>query len=242
MFPIGDDDSQRRSFPVVTYALIALNILVFLVELSGGNQFIEKWAFIPARFSADPFGQVATTFTAMFMHGSRFHLFGNMLFLWIFGDNVEDRFGHFQFLMFYLLVGIAATLAQFAMAPHSSVPNVGASGAIAGVIGAYILMFPQSRVAKKETAPGRLLGPVPNASSSDSSVLTSLGKTRTANCHCAEPYQAAAIVQVTKEKPRHDGGTTGASGSVWGGTCDGEENPSPTAVHLPVCLAQHKLI
>jgi membrane associated rhomboid family serine protease len=146
MFPIGDDDSQRRSFPVVTYALIALNILVFLVELSGGNQFIEKWAFIPARFSADPFGQVATIFTAMFMHGSWFHLFGNMLFLWIFGDNVEDRFGHFQFSMFYLLVGIAATLAQFAMAPHSSVPNVGASGAIAGVLGAYILMFPQSRV------------------------------------------------------------------------------------------------
>jgi rhomboid family protein len=146
MFPIGDDNSQRRSFPVVTYALIALNVLVFLVELSGGDQFIEKWAFIPARFSADPFGQSATIFTAMFMHGSWLHLFGNMLFLWIFGDNVEDRFGHFQFLLFYLLVGIAATLAQFAMAPHSSVPNVGASGAIAGVLGAYILMFPQSRV------------------------------------------------------------------------------------------------
>ena len=100
MFPIGDDDSHRRSFPVVTYALIALNVLVFLVELSGGNQFIEKWAFIPARFSADPFGQVATIFTAMFMHGSWLHLFGNMLFLWIFGDNVEDRFGHVQFLLF----------------------------------------------------------------------------------------------------------------------------------------------
>src|SRR5262245_61790506 len=146
MFPIGDDNSQRRSFPVVTYALIALNVLVFLVELSGGDQFIEKWAFIPARFSADPVGQLPTIFTAMFMHGSWLHLFGNMLFLWIFGDNVEDRFGHFQFLLFYLLVGIAATLAQFAMAPHSSVPNVGASGAIAGVLGAYILMFPQSRV------------------------------------------------------------------------------------------------
>jgi membrane associated rhomboid family serine protease len=146
MFPIGDDDSQRRSFPVVSYALIALNVLVFLVELSGGDQFIDKWAFIPSRFSADPFGQAATIFTAMFMHGSWLHLFGNMLFLWIFGDNVEDRFGHFQFLLFYLLVGIAATLAQYAMAPHSSVPNLGASGAIAGVLGAYILMFPQSRV------------------------------------------------------------------------------------------------
>src|SRR5215468_4341686 len=146
MFPIGDDDSQRRSFPVVTYALIGLNALVFLLELGGGDQFIEKWAFIPSRFSADPFGQVATIFTAMFMHGGWLHLLGNMLYLWIFGDNVEDRFGHLQFLLFYLLVGIAATLAQYAMAPHSSVPNLGASGAIAGVLGAYILMFPQSRV------------------------------------------------------------------------------------------------
>jgi membrane associated rhomboid family serine protease len=146
MFPIGDDDTQRRSFPAVTYALIALNVLMFLVELSGGDRFIQEWAFIPARFSADPMGQAVTIFTAMFMHGGWLHLFGNMLFLWIFGDNVEDRFGHLQFLIFYLLVGIAATLAQFAMAPHSSVPNVGASGAIAGVLGAYILMFPQSRV------------------------------------------------------------------------------------------------
>jgi membrane associated rhomboid family serine protease len=136
MFPIGDDNTQRRSFPVVTYVLIALNVLMFLVELSGGDQFVQEWAFIPARFSADPMGQAVTIFTAMFMHGGWLHLFGNMLFLWIFGDNVEDRFGHLQFLIFYLLVGIAATLAQFAMAPHSSVPNVGASGAIAGVVGA----------------------------------------------------------------------------------------------------------
>jgi membrane associated rhomboid family serine protease len=146
MFPIGDDNTQRRSFPVVTYVLIALNVLMFLAELSGGDQFVQEWAFIPARFSADPMGQAVTIFTAMFMHGGWLHLFGNMLFLWIFGDNVEDRFGHLQFLIFYLSVGIAATLAQFAMAPHSSVPNVGASGAIAGVLGAYILMFPQSRV------------------------------------------------------------------------------------------------
>ena len=82
----------------------------------------------------------------MFMHGGWMHLFGNMLFLWIFGDNVEDRFGHVKFLIFYLLAGIAATFAQFALAPHSTVPNVGASGAIAGVLGAYILMFPQARV------------------------------------------------------------------------------------------------
>jgi membrane associated rhomboid family serine protease len=82
----------------------------------------------------------------MFMHGGWLHLFSNMLFLWIFGDNIEDRFGHLPFLVFYLLVGLAATFAQFAVSPESSVPNVGASGAISGVLGAYILMFPQSRV------------------------------------------------------------------------------------------------
>lgn len=146
MFPIGDDDTQRRTFPVVTYALIAMNVAIFLVELSGGDQFINEWAFIPERFSAEPAANAVTILTAMFMHASWFHLFGNMLFLWIFGDNVEDRFGHVQFLIFYLLVGIAATMAQFAMAPHSSLPNLGASGAIAGVLGAYILMFPQERV------------------------------------------------------------------------------------------------
>ena len=146
MFPIGDDDSQRRTLPVVTYALIALNVLFFLVELNGGDQFIKEWAFIPARFSAEPASNAVTILTSMFMHGGWLHLFGNMLFLWIFGDNVEDRFGHLQFLIFYLLVGFAATFAQFVMAPHSSLPNVGASGAIAGVLGAYILMFPQERV------------------------------------------------------------------------------------------------
>ena len=146
MFPIGDDNSQRRNFPVVTPILIGLNVLMFLLELGAGDPFILKWAFVPAEFSASPAGSAITIFTAMFMHGGWLHLFGNMLFLWIFGDNVEDRFGHAKFLLFYLLAGIAATFAQFALAPHSTVPNVGASGAIAGVLGAYILMFPQSRV------------------------------------------------------------------------------------------------
>ena len=146
MFPVSDDDSQRRTLPGVTFGLIGLNVLFFLVELSGGDQFVENWAFIPARFAENPGANLVTIFTAMFMHGGWFHLFGNMLFLWIFGDNVEDRFGHLKFLIFYLLTGIAATFAQFALAPHSTVPNVGASGAIAGVLGAYILMFPQARV------------------------------------------------------------------------------------------------
>jgi membrane associated rhomboid family serine protease len=146
MFPVGDDNTQRRTTPVVTFALIGLNILVFLAELSGGDQFITEWAFIPERFSEHPAANITTVFSAMFMHGGWLHLFGNMLFLWIFGDNVEDRLGHLKFLVFYLLAGIAATLSQYAIAPESGVPNVGASGAIAGVLGAYILMFPQARV------------------------------------------------------------------------------------------------
>jgi membrane associated rhomboid family serine protease len=146
MFPIGDDDSARRSFPIVTYALIALNILFFLVELNGGDAFIRQWAFIPARFGQDPAGNVATIFTSMFMHGGWLHLGGNMLYLWIFGDNVEDEFGPIKFLLFYLACGIAAIFAQYVVLPQSSLPNVGASGAIAGVLGGYLLLFPQARV------------------------------------------------------------------------------------------------
>lgn len=146
MFPVSDDNTRVRTLPVVTYALIALNVLIFLLQLSGGDQFIKDWAFIPSRFSTAPVADAVTIVTAMFMHGGWLHLFSNMLFLWIFGDNVEDRFGHFPFLVFYLLVGVAATFAQFAIASGSSVPNVGASGAIAGVLAAYLLMFPQSRV------------------------------------------------------------------------------------------------
>jgi membrane associated rhomboid family serine protease len=146
MFPLGDDNSQRRSVPVVTFVLIALNVLVFLVELNGGQIFIQQWAFVPRKFSTDPSGQAHTIFTAMFMHGGWLHLFGNMLYLWIFGDNVEDEFGRFEFLAFYLLCGVAATLAQYYVSMRSSVPNVGASGAIAGVLGAYLVMFPGARV------------------------------------------------------------------------------------------------
>jgi membrane associated rhomboid family serine protease len=146
MFPVGDDNTQRRTVPVVTFALIGLNVVVFLAELAGGDQFITNWAFVPERFTGQPGANAVTIFSAMFMHGGWLHLFGNMLFLWIFGDNVEDRFGHLKFLIFYLLTGIAATFSQYALSPESGIPNVGASGAIAGVLGAYILMFPQARV------------------------------------------------------------------------------------------------
>ena len=146
MFPIGDDNTSRRTVPLVTYALIALNVLFFFVELSGGDAFIEQWAFVPRRFLANPGGDFLTLFTSMFMHAGWVHLLGNMLYLWIFGDNVEDRFGHIKFAIFYLLCGLAATFAQLAFSTGSNVPNLGASGAIAGVLGAYILMFPQGKV------------------------------------------------------------------------------------------------
>jgi membrane associated rhomboid family serine protease len=146
MLPIGDDDSARRTVPLVTYALIALNVLFFFVELSGGDAFVGTWAFVPSRFLANPFSDLSTIFTSMFMHAGWLHLGGNMLYLWIFGDNVEDRFGHGSFTIFYLLCGLAATGAQLAFSLGSHVPNLGASGAIAGVLGAYILMFPQERV------------------------------------------------------------------------------------------------
>lgn len=146
MLPLGDDNSGRRLTPVVTYVLIAINVLVFLLELNNGEAFIERWAFIPSRFLSDPVGDSATLFTSMFMHAGWAHLLGNMLYLWIFGDNVEDRFGHTLFVVFYVLCGLGATLAQLAISLGSSVANVGASGAIAGVLGAYLIMFPRGRV------------------------------------------------------------------------------------------------
>ena len=146
MFPIGDDNSARRLQPLVTYALIAINILFFFFEFLGGDAFIEAWSFVPSRFMANPLGDAVTIFTSMFMHAGLVHIGGNMLYLWIFGDNVEDRFGHVRFLAFYLACGIAATFSQLAFSMGSNIPNLGASGAIAGVLGAYILLFPQRKV------------------------------------------------------------------------------------------------
>jgi len=146
MFPIGDDNSARKTFPQVTYALIALNVLFFFVEMSGGDAFVMQWAFVPRRFMANPFADAPTLFSSMFMHAGWLHLGGNMLYLWIFGDNVEDLFGHIKFLIFYVICGLAATAAQLFFSLGSDVPNLGASGAIAGVLGAYILMFPRGRV------------------------------------------------------------------------------------------------
>jgi len=146
LFPIGDDNTGRRTVPMMTYGLIALNVIFFFVEMSGGEPFIRQWSVVPRRLVENPSGDFVTIFTSMFMHGGWMHLIGNMLYLWIFGDNVEDRLGSAKFLAFYLICGIAATLAQVAFSANSSVPNLGASGAIAGVLGAYLVMFPRGQV------------------------------------------------------------------------------------------------
>ena len=143
MLPLGDDDSGRRTFPFVTYALIAVNVLVFvLLELPQGDNldaFLTRWGTIPSQIVAG--NGLITLITSMFLHAGWLHIGSNMLFLWIFGDNVEDAFGHTIYLIFYLVCGIVASLAQVLVGPSSTVPGVGASGAIAGVLAAYIVLF-----------------------------------------------------------------------------------------------------
>lgn len=146
MIPISDDNTLRKTTPVVTYLLIILNIIFFFFEMVEGEEFLKQWAFTPSRFLSHPAADVITIFTSMFMHAGIAHLAGNMLYLWIFGDNVEDRLGKVPFLVFYLVCGIAATFSQLVADPQSSIPNLGASGAIAGVLGAYILLFPSGKV------------------------------------------------------------------------------------------------
>jgi len=128
LFPIGDDNSTRRTFPIVTLLLILANVIFFIAELALGESFIVQWSFVPQRFLANPIADFLTLFTSMFMHAGWLHIAGNMLYLWIFGDNVEDRFGHVKFLIFYLICGLAATFAQMAFNMHSDIPNLGASG------------------------------------------------------------------------------------------------------------------
>ena len=150
MFPIRDHNPSRRT-PFVTWALMAANIVIFLAyypALSGNpydlGQFWQDWALIPAEVADGR--EAYTLFTSMFLHGGWMHLAGNMLFLWVFGDNMEDAFGHLGFLLFYLVCGIAADGLQIISAPASHVPVVGASGAIAGVLGGYLLLYPLAKV------------------------------------------------------------------------------------------------
>lgn len=149
MFPIRDT-IRSRSVPIITYGLITLNLLVFLFQSSLTSQsftlFIQNFGLTPAQFSLqNPFGFI-TIFSSMFMHGSWFHVISNMWILYIFGDNVEDRMGSFRYLVFYLLAGVFAALTHVYFAPRLAVPTVGASGAVAGVLGAYFLLFPRARV------------------------------------------------------------------------------------------------
>ena len=143
MIPLRDVIPSRTR-PGVTITLIVLNVLVFLLQSSlsenGQQAFVYAFGLVPAFFS------LASVFTSMFVHAGLAHIAGNLLFLWIFGDNVEDRLGHLRFLFFYLLCGVLAALSQFILDPDSTVPMVGASGAIAGVMGAYLVLYPHSRV------------------------------------------------------------------------------------------------
>jgi membrane associated rhomboid family serine protease len=157
MFPIKDDQ-PRYSTPFVNTFLIVLNILIFFYQWTlgprGDDQFVRVYGEVPAHLAAFLAGSSRYTlpavvipfFTSMFLHGGWMHVLGNMWFLYIFGDNVEDYLGHFKYLLFYLLSGLFAMATQVAVYPHSNVPTVGASGAIAGILGAYFLLYPRARV------------------------------------------------------------------------------------------------
>jgi membrane associated rhomboid family serine protease len=150
MIPLRDQIPTQR-VPVVNYALIAVNIVVYVVQWLAGpyqESLVYQFALIPAQFTAGPgLGDIADIFTSMFMHAGLAHLGGNMLYLWIFGDNVEDSMGPGKYLSFYLVGGVVASLAHILTNPGSQLPTVGASGAIGAVLGAYLVLYPQSRVA-----------------------------------------------------------------------------------------------
>lgn len=147
MFPIGDDQVQGAPPAVVNWTLIIFNSLMFIYELFLGDnveQFIMAWGVTPANIQQGH--DLITLLTSQFLHGGWLHVVGNMLFLYVFGDNIEALLGHVGYLIFYLFTGVAAGLAQVFFSPGSTVPSIGASGAIAGVLGAYVLLFPHSRV------------------------------------------------------------------------------------------------
>jgi len=150
MFPLYDT-ARSRTFPLVNLTLIVANVLAFLYQLQMGSNalqnFVFKWGLIPARLMGDPVNTWNTIYSSMFLHGGWFHIINNMWVLFIFGDNVEARMGKMKYLIFYLLSGTAAGLLQTYILPSSQVPMIGASGAVAGVLGAYLVLFPRSRVA-----------------------------------------------------------------------------------------------
>lgn len=144
MIPLGDTSRRPLHFPIATITLILVNVYVFWLELTYGNTFIAHWALVPAQISS---GRAwITILTAMFMHAGWLHILGNMLFFWVFGPQMEDLMGPLNFIVFYLLGGMAATVAQVFIAPHSNIPNLGASGAIAAVMGGFLINFPSDRI------------------------------------------------------------------------------------------------
>lgn len=157
MVPLRDDN-PTTIFPYVTYGLIGVNLLVFFYEARLNSEalelFFQLYAVVPKELTASfngytinqPIPEWGTLITSQFLHGGLFHLGGNMLYLWIFGNNIEDRLGHFKYLLFYLSCGVLASLTQWFFSPFSTIPSLGASGAIAGVMGAYILRFPQAQI------------------------------------------------------------------------------------------------
>lgn len=155
MIPLKDNN-PTRTFPFITIAFISLNIVFFLFELGQGENietFVRSFGCTPYEITTgtdmEPFiffPVRLTIFTSMFLHGGWMHLIGNMLYLWIFGNNIEDRLGHLRFIFFYLLAGIIATFAQIIISPFSTIPQIGASGAVSGILGAYILLYPRAKV------------------------------------------------------------------------------------------------
>jgi membrane associated rhomboid family serine protease len=144
MIPLSDASRRPCSFPIVNVLLVAANGVVFTLELVLGDAFVSQWVFVPANLIAGR--DWITVVTAMFMHGGWLHIGGNMLFLWVFGPEIEDVMGPARYLLFYLLGGIASSLAQVAADPTSVIPNLGASGAIAAVMGAFLLTYPRDRI------------------------------------------------------------------------------------------------
>ncbi len=169
VMPLGDDNSMRQTTPVVVYGLIAVNAVVWLLQLQAGEPFTNGYSTVayeithgtdltgtrtltiggeayPLRHYPGPSPIYLTVLSSMFMHGSWMHIIGNMLYLWIFGDQIEDLLGHVRFLLFYLACGVAASMAQVLYNTDSIIPSLGASGAIAGVLGAYLIKYPRNRV------------------------------------------------------------------------------------------------
>lgn len=144
MIPLGDASRRPLRLPIVTILIITANSLAFLLELAGGDAFINRWSLVPADIMAGR--NWITILTALFMHAGWAHILGNMLFFWVFGPEIEDVMGPLRYLTFYLLGGLTATAAQVLIDPTSTIPNLGASGAIAGIMGAFLITYPRDRI------------------------------------------------------------------------------------------------